>query len=156
MTHMSPGRFRAMFVIFVIVLPVLAVVSTRGAFLTILTVTTRTEPDGLTLYQYTLTNRQTSTFNANGLGIGVGEGANLRHISSPTGWDITYFPETTLVHWKSSGHSTDLLPGASVVFSFESTFRPSDQAYLVKGVGTSGFDVDVGAHQSDGRLCLEL
>jgi len=118
-------------------LPLLGAVA-KGGFITTLTATTTPEPGGLTLYSYALTTDPASTLNAEGLGISVSADANLINITGPTGWEITYNTGDTLVTWESSDPSTDLLPGQSAIFSFESPLGPAQQSYLATGFDTTG------------------
>jgi hypothetical protein len=54
--------------------------------------------------------------------------------------------------WESSDLSTDLLPGQSGIFSFESLLAPTQQPYLVSGFDSTGtnFDTNSGNIASPG------
>jgi hypothetical protein len=128
----------------------------RGGFITTLTAITAMEPDGLTLSSSTLTNDAASTLDAEGLGITVSADADLTNIAGPTGWDISYFTGGILVTWESSDPSTDISPGQSAVFTFESLLGPTQQPYLVTGLDSTGavFDTNSGNIASPGAASV--
>ena len=121
----------------VIILVARSPASVRGDFITDLSVNTTSQPGGLFLYNYTLTNGPTSTLNAEGLSIGVSAAANLQAISGPNGWDVSYDPGSLLVTWESSDLSTDLLPKSSAMFTFESVLAPAQFVYITTGLDES-------------------
>ena len=104
----------------------------RAGLLTSLTVQTTAEADGLTLYEYTLTNDASSDEEVVGLSIYVNPASDLQEITAPNGWNSSYLPGDWFVGWDIDPLST-LLPGSSTTVSFKSLLSPISQTFDVTG-----------------------
>jgi PEP-CTERM motif len=124
----------------------------RAGFITTLTPSITTLPSGLTNYQYTLTDQAGSTLPAVEFALNVDPGANLTVLTGPAGWIISYTSGDPAVDWSSPSSASDILPGQSAVFSFNSPLGPVQLSYLIVGLDdTSGtFDTNQGSITSPG------
>ena len=106
----------------------------RGAFDPLLKVTVSKQSDSLFLYQYKLTNPSGSTLPAVDLTISVDRAANLSLLVAAPGWETTYLKGDLSVDFASPSPATDLLPGSTALFSFESALSPDLKGYVIFGL----------------------
>jgi lipopolysaccharide/colanic/teichoic acid biosynthesis glycosyltransferase len=86
------------------------------------------------LYQYTVTNQGQSTdLEAFSFLLNVAPDSSLSAISGPPGWDLTYSSGDPVVSWDSPSPVFDLLPGATVQYSFLSPLGPGPQDFIALG-----------------------
>ena len=126
--------------------------SAQAGLMTTFTVETTSEPGGLTHYGYTLTNLPVSDFPTVDLILGVSTDANLQDITGPSGWTVYYNPGDSTIEWSSPSSATDLAPGNSTTFSFESSLGSGLQDYLITGLTQSPPSVDTNSGRSRSPL----
>lgn len=107
----------------------------RGDFVTTLSVDQTVTAGELFQYSYTLTNQPQSDHYVAIFLLDVAADAGLRSITGPIGWDASYASGDTAISWVSSDPSTDLAPGSSAVFSFESLLAPTERDCVIAGFG---------------------
>jgi hypothetical protein len=96
----------------------------RSEFVAKLSVAVTTHADGF-LYTYTLTNPAENGNDGDddlitSLGISVAANADLKHIETPSGFDVYYSSGDTSIIWSSTDWEPSLSPGESATFSFVS------------------------------------
>lgn len=121
-----------------------------AAFLTTLFVEVTPQANGSTRYEYSLTNLSTSTLPAVQFALAVSPDADLRGMTGPEGWFITYQTGGETIDFLSLSEDTDLMPGATARFSFASPIGPSLTDYLVTGVDLSTVRIEISEGQVAG------
>jgi PEP-CTERM motif len=120
--------------LFACALPIAFGSSVRADLISSLTESHSTDSSGLFDYKYALTNEPSSDLPVVSFALNVTTDANLRSITGPTGWNLTYRPGDPAISWESSDAPFDLLVGTSTIFSFTSPLGPIQNDYLIVGL----------------------
>lgn len=119
-------------------------VPARADFTTTVTQITTPVSGNLFRYDYTLTNDPSSTLPITDFFIDVSPDADLQSLSAPAGFIISYSPGDLDVSFSSPDPSSDILPGASGLFSFTSVIGPALAPFLVRGADGAVIEENTG------------
>ena len=109
----------------------------RADFIDIVTAQVGQTSDGSYNYLYTLSVAPQSTISAYEFALTVDPTANLRSISFPTGWDMSYNAGDSSITWSTADFA--VTPGTSNQFDLVSSLPPVTGAYAVTGFDPDNF-----------------
>jgi hypothetical protein len=126
------------FIICVKIMSATCNINARAELLVNLSVKTKPQTGGRTLYQYTLAVLPKSSEPCVGLNLNVGSSANLQIGPYPPGWEVVYEPDDPSIGWGTKQFSPGLPPGSRMMLSFTSALPPVVQEYSIFGIDKTG------------------
>lgn len=125
----------------------LSVYADAGVISLSVTATVTGPNGGMFNYSYLVTNLGSSDENL--YSFVLGESGPLVSVTAPAGWSADLLSTPGFVIWTSADPTTDMIPGATGMFGFSSSFSSGQQSYLGFGSDpTFGFptgDFDQGS-----------
>ena len=130
-------RFAILPVFLFVFLATQASQATAG-FVPSLSVVVTKEAGSVFRYDYTLLNSSTSTVSASTFFLDVSTKAALTSFNNNVGWDSAYNTGDPDVMFTSPSSATDLIPGASGLFTIRSLLGPALKTYLIQSLDDAG------------------